>query len=91
MTYYLIRHFMRHGNETLPFTARDTMEAIRTAVRLHEPRAAALYAQVTDHTGRVICTLGTNAGGPGRTKLAYQTEIPHVPPTPKQLELWKQE
>lgn len=89
MTYYLERHLMQSGQETLPFVAKDTAEAIRTATRLHEPRCLALYAQLRDHAGRIICTLGTNANGLGKTKLAYQAEIQIDQPKPVQLELWK--
>ena len=89
MTYYLTRTYRNGTEDKIAYTARNTPEAIRYGLGLHEARAIALYAQIRDHSGRVICTLGTNAGGLGKTKLAYQGEIELQYEQPRQLELWK--
>lgn len=90
MTYYLTIHRKGSSPETIPYQARDTREAITYGRRLYEPRAVALYAQIANHCGEIICTLGTNANGLGTTKLAYQQEIKREHPMYIQGEIWKQ-
>lgn len=60
MTYYLVRHVIGWGEESIPYTAGSSMEAIRIGRNLHAPRAMADYAQIKDHTGKVIATLPGN-------------------------------
>lgn len=76
MTYYLIRHVGKDTVDTVPYRADNTREAIRLGIRLHEPRAIAEYAQIQDNHGRIICTLSSNKGQPGTTKVAIQQELP---------------
>lgn len=67
MTYYLVRHYKDGSEETIPYSADDTHNAVKAGAALHEPRAIAEYAQIKDCTGKVICTLLSNRRGPGRT------------------------
>lgn len=90
MTYYLTIHRKGSSPETIPYQAKDTREAIVLGRRLYEPRAVALYAQIKDHCGIAVCTLGTNALGLGKTRIAYQQKIECEPPKYVQGEIWKQ-
>lgn len=60
MTYTLVRHVIGWGEDSILYTANSTPEAIRIGWNLHAPRAIADYAQIKDHTGRVIATLPGN-------------------------------
>lgn len=71
MTYYLIRTFADEHQETIPFSASGTVDAIRKGQRLHDPRAVASYAQIRDREGKVVCTYLSNDKGPGRSVPQY--------------------
>lgn len=71
MTYYLIRTFADGHQETIPYSAHGTVDAIRKGKNLHEPRGVAKEAQVRDREGRVICTYLSNDRGPGRSFPTY--------------------
>lgn len=71
MTYYLVRHYQDGREETIPYTADGTRNAVKAGAALHEPRAVAEYAQIKDCTGKVICTLLSNRKGLGWTAPRY--------------------
>lgn len=88
MTYYLIRHLQDGGTDTIPFREDNTRAAIRTAIRLHEPRALALYAQIQDNHGQIIATLSGNQAGLSKTKVAWQQDLElHKKPVQLKLQL----
>ena len=57
MTYYLVRHYKDGREETIPYTASGTRQAIERADALMSRADIAEYAHIKDCTGRVICTL----------------------------------
>lgn len=57
MTYYLVRHYKDGKEETIPYTAVGTRNAIDAGGRLLHDTIDADYAQIKDCTGKVICTL----------------------------------
>jgi hypothetical protein len=71
MTYYLIRTLPDGRQETIPFSARGTVDAIRSGKGLHEGRCIAKEAQVRDREGRVICTYLSNEKGLGKSFPTY--------------------
>lgn len=57
MTYYLVRHHKGGSEETIPYTADGTRNAIDTGNRLQHDTTDADYSQIKDCAGKVICTL----------------------------------
>lgn len=88
MTYYLIRTLPDGRQETIPFSARGTVDAIREGKALHEPRGLAKEAQVRDRQGRVICTYLSNQRAPGRSCETYEQLHLFSEPVYVQLELF---
>lgn len=86
MTYYLVRHLTAGGTDVIPFRSDNPVRAINKAIELHEPRALALYAQLQDNQGRIVCTLSGNDAGPGKTKVAAEGQL-FPPRRPIQLKL----
>lgn len=86
MTYYLVRHLTAGGTDVIPFRSDNPVWAIKEAIKLHEPRALALYAQLQDNHGRIVCTLSGNDAGPGKTKVAAEGQL-FPPRRPTQLKI----
>lgn len=88
MTYYLTIHYRKDRLETWPYIAYDTRTAVRTGRWLYEQKRQGMYAQIRNHAGMVICTIGATTVPNRRPKAAYQTEIPTKPESWKQGEIF---
>lgn len=71
MTYYLTRTFEDGRQETIPYGARGTVDAIKQAQWYQETQGIAKESQVRDRQGRVIATFLANDKGPGSSVPKY--------------------